>query len=105
MADLAGRVTELAGATLEPRFIPMDQSDREADREIRRRIPDLTKARAVLGYRPKVKLDDGIRELLSGGDIPASWFEPMRYQITRDTHDGPAIIQAEENDTLQPTCR
>lgn len=103
MADLAWRVVQLANVGLEPRFVSMDASDRNAGREIHARIPDLTKARQMLGYEPTVRLDDGIKELLAGGEIPESWFEPMRYQVTLDEKDRSDRVGAEHRDTLQPT--
>ncbi|NLX06059.1 MAG: NAD-dependent epimerase/dehydratase family protein [Phycisphaerae bacterium] len=102
MADLAWRVIELANVNLEPRFVSMGSSDRQADREIVARVPDLSKARSVLGYEPKVSLNDGIRELLRGGNIPASWFEPMMYQITRGQDDVARVAPTEEDHTVQP---
>jgi UDP-glucose 4-epimerase len=103
MADLAWRVIKLAEADLEPRFVPMDQSDRDPEREIDVRSPDLTKARRMLGYEPKISLDEGIKNLLTSGNIPASWFEPMRYEINRDVNDTATHAPAGKVDTLQPT--
>jgi len=102
MCDLARQVIRLANRPLEPRFVPMDQADRDPGREIRTRIPDLTKASRILGYQPKISLDEGIKELLKSGNIPASWFEPMRYQVTRGGDDATTIGQVERADTLQP---
>ncbi|MBU1197735.1 NAD-dependent epimerase/dehydratase family protein [Candidatus Micrarchaeota archaeon] len=43
-------------------LIPFDQSDRSEQREIFRRIPDISKAKR-LGYEPHVRLAEGIRRV------------------------------------------
>ncbi|MFQ5923244.1 MAG: hypothetical protein ACE5M4_10410 [Anaerolineales bacterium] len=48
-------------------------TDRAAEREIRERICDIGRARAVLGYDPKISLRDGIRMLLESGQIFERW--------------------------------
>lgn len=84
MGDLAKRVVKLSGKNIEPDFVPMEESDRHSVREIHHRTPDLQRARKLLGYTPKISLNDGISELLSGPDIPTSWFEPMLYQVKKN---------------------
>jgi len=73
MADLARKVISLTGKDMEPRFIALEESDRSANREIMERVPDITKARKVLGYEPKVSLEDGILRTIENGNIKDSW--------------------------------
>lgn len=73
MADLARKVVSLSGKDIEPRFIAIEESDRSVNREIMERVPDITKARKVLGYEPRVSLDDGILRIIEKGNIKDSW--------------------------------
>ena len=45
------------------RILPYAEADREAARDPRQRIPDISKARRILGYNPTISLDEGLREL------------------------------------------
>lgn len=73
--DLARKVVLLAGKALEPEHVDMTDSDRQTEREIKRRIPCIDKARDLLGYIPRVSLDEGIKEVMDTNCIIDSWFE------------------------------
>ena len=73
----AKKVIEVSGKNIEPSLIPFEIADRSTDREISKRIPDISKARKVLGYEPKVFLEEGIKKVMSSGEIASSWIEPM----------------------------
>ncbi len=62
--ELAERMILKAGNSLRPKFVPYESSDREAKREIRRRVPAITKAKKVLSYQPRVTLNEGIQQVL-----------------------------------------
>jgi dTDP-glucose 4,6-dehydratase len=73
--ELAERIRELVGSASEIRFIDRPQDDPMV------RQPDITSARELLGWAPKVELDEGLRrtiawfaehrELAAGyGDVP-----------------------------------
>jgi UDP-glucose 4-epimerase len=62
--DLARRITELTSSRSQVQRVPLEGTLR-ADREIRRRIPDISKAKKILGYDPRVSLDEGIRHVVS----------------------------------------
>jgi len=79
MKDLAFKVIALARKEITPRFVPMADSDRTASREIQKRVPDLSKARAMLRYEPEVGLDEGIRRVMAYVPIEESWFDPMEW--------------------------
>lgn len=53
--EFAQVVQKVSGRTTEIRYLPARPDDP------RRRRPDISKARAVLGWEPKVKLEDGLR--------------------------------------------
>jgi UDP-glucose 4-epimerase len=52
--DLASRIRRLMGADVEIKFRPLHYTDVEM------RIPNVDKARALLGWEPKVDLDEGL---------------------------------------------
>jgi len=56
--DFAKKIHEVAGGNGEIVFKPLPQDDPKV------RQPDITKARGLLGWSPKVSLDEGIRETL-----------------------------------------
>jgi UDP-glucose 4-epimerase len=55
---LADRVRELAGSSSPIRLIPYDQAYESGFEDMPRRVPDLTKIKAMIGYEPKHGLDD-----------------------------------------------
>lgn len=57
--DLAKMVKELTGSASEIVYYPLPQDDPH------RRCPDTTKAREILGWSPKVKLDEGLRKAIN----------------------------------------
>jgi UDP-glucose 4-epimerase len=56
--DLARRVKARTGSHSEIEIVPYDKAYEEGFEDMRRRVPDLTKVRALLGYEPKVHLDE-----------------------------------------------
>ena len=61
IGDLAERVKQFAGSTSPIQRIPYDQAYEAGFEDMPRRVPDITKIRNVVGYEPKVGLDDIIR--------------------------------------------
>lgn len=64
---LANKIISISGKDIKTEFIPMKKSDRLENREIYNRIPDIKKAKIILGYSPRIHLVDGIKEMI--GDI------------------------------------
>jgi UDP-glucose 4-epimerase len=58
MLELARRVKERTGSASEIVMVPYDQAYEEGFEDMLRRVPDLGKARTLLGYEPKVHLDE-----------------------------------------------
>ncbi|MFQ5875307.1 MAG: NAD-dependent epimerase/dehydratase family protein [Dehalococcoidia bacterium] len=77
--SLARRVIGLCdtGEPINVEVVPYEKSDRRASREIRERIPDISKARKLLRYEPQVSLDQGILRLVEAGEIEETFFEPL----------------------------
>ena len=59
IAEFAERIKRLMGVNGHIKFEPLPQDDP------RMRQPDITKARTLLGWEPKVKLEDGLRDTVS----------------------------------------
>jgi dTDP-glucose 4,6-dehydratase/UDP-glucuronate decarboxylase len=62
MADLARLVIEVTGKPLQVEF-RVDQDPNYLEDNPQRRCPDLTKARKLLGYQPRVDLREGLERL------------------------------------------
>jgi dTDP-glucose 4,6-dehydratase/UDP-glucose 4-epimerase len=54
--DLVAALTRVTGRTIEPRHVPV------AAGGTHRRLPDVTRARQLLGLNPHVSLDEGLRQ-------------------------------------------
>jgi UDP-glucose 4-epimerase len=78
MKELALRVIKVSGKDIEPKMVPLENSDRTVEREIFKRMPSIEKAKKILGYTPKVSLDQGIKLVMDNSDkILETWFDPM----------------------------
>jgi UDP-glucose 4-epimerase len=56
--ELAERVRARTGSKSDIVMVPYDQAYEEGFEDMRRRVPDLTKVHALVGYEPKVHLDE-----------------------------------------------
>jgi len=65
ISDLAVRVKELAGSSSSIEFIPYDRAYEAGFEDMPRRVPDLSKLRSLIGYEPKVGLDEIIRRVIA----------------------------------------
>jgi UDP-glucose 4-epimerase len=54
----------LTGSPSEIVFVPYDQASREGFEDMPRRVPDLTKIRTLIGYRPTVPLDEILKRVI-----------------------------------------
>ena len=64
IGHLAERIRELAGSTSAIRFIPYDEAYESGFEDMPRRVPDLTKIAAMIGYKPQNTLDDILRQVI-----------------------------------------
>lgn len=62
--ELAQMVRETTGAQVEITHIPYDQAYGPQFEETRRRVPDTTRSRDLLGFEAKVSLEDGLRRTI-----------------------------------------
>ena len=62
--DLATRVKQRTQSKSEIELIPYDKAYEEGFEDMPRRVPDLTKARRMIGYEPKHRLDDILVQII-----------------------------------------
>jgi len=58
MGDLAVRIKTMTGSQSPIVRIPYDQAYEEGFEDMPRRVPDIAKIRALVGYEPTVELDE-----------------------------------------------
>ena len=61
--ELAERVKRISGSKSEIVKLPYSEAYEEGFEDMLRRIPDLGKIKSLIGYEPKVKLDEMIRQI------------------------------------------
>jgi UDP-glucose 4-epimerase len=61
---LAQRIIELTGSKSEIRYIPYEEAYEAGFEDMRRRVPDTTKIRNLLGFAPDSNLDDILRDVI-----------------------------------------
>jgi UDP-glucose 4-epimerase len=66
IADLARRVKAATGSQSELRFVPYEVAYAKGFEDMRRRMPDTGKIRALCGWQPVMSLDQIIRQMVSG---------------------------------------
>ncbi len=63
--DLAKKIRQMAGSSSEIVLVPYDKAYETGFEDMPRRVPDLTKIRALIGYEPKVTLDGILERVIS----------------------------------------
>jgi UDP-glucose 4-epimerase len=64
--DLAERIVKLTGSNSDIVLVPYDQAYGEGYEDMRRRVPDNSRAQRLLGFRPATTLDDIILAVATG---------------------------------------
>jgi UDP-glucose 4-epimerase len=65
MHQLAERVRALSGSTSPITFVPYDEAYESGFEDMPRRVPDLSKAEAMIGYKPRHSLDDILTQVIA----------------------------------------
>jgi UDP-glucose 4-epimerase len=65
MIDLAQRVKTLTGSKSVVKLIPYDEAYEEGFEDMPRRVPDIAKAHGLVGFSPKVNLDEILRRVIA----------------------------------------
>jgi UDP-glucose 4-epimerase len=63
--EVAERVKELTGSKSEIVFVPYDEAYEEGFEDMPRRVPDITKARGLVGFEPKEPLDGILKKVIA----------------------------------------
>jgi UDP-glucose 4-epimerase len=63
--ELAERIKKLTGTTADIKFIPYEKAYGKSYQDTRRRVPDVSKAQEMLGFRAEVDLDDGLARTIA----------------------------------------
>jgi UDP-glucose 4-epimerase len=61
---LAERVRDLSGSTSSIKLVPYDQAYESGFEDMPRRVPDLSKAEKMIGYKPRHTLDDILLQVI-----------------------------------------
>jgi UDP-glucose 4-epimerase len=61
---LAERVRDLAGSRSAIKYVPYDEAYESGFEDMPRRVPDLSKAEAMIGYKPRHALDDILTQVI-----------------------------------------
>jgi UDP-glucose 4-epimerase len=62
--ELAERIRTLAGSSSPIKLVPYDQAYESGFEDMPRRVPDLSKIKAMIGYEPRLSLDDVIVQVI-----------------------------------------
>jgi UDP-glucose 4-epimerase len=70
IGELAEQVKRLTGSASPILRVPYDEAYQPGFEDVRRRVPDLAKAERLVGYRPRVELEETLRRVIA--DLRAS---------------------------------
>jgi UDP-glucose 4-epimerase len=65
ISELAEMIIRACGKKMKPQFIPYESFYGRSYEDIRRRVPAVGKAKKLLGWEPKVKLDEGLKRTVA----------------------------------------
>lgn len=65
MEELAHKVVELADSTSKIRYLSYGEAYEEGFEDMQRRVPDITRAKELIGFSPSVGLDEIIRQVVA----------------------------------------
>ena len=63
--DLARRVLALTGSASPIGMVPYEEAYEPGFEDMRRRVPDISRAAALIGYRPRYVLDDTLHRIIA----------------------------------------
>jgi len=62
--ELARKVIEIAGSSSVIEYVPYEQAYERGFEDLRRRVPDIGKAKELVGFEPKISLDEILRRVI-----------------------------------------
>ncbi|MGO4491928.1 dTDP-glucose 4,6-dehydratase [Arthrobacter sp. 2YAF22_2] len=78
---LAERIVELLGSKSDISLVPYEQAYAEGYEDMRRRVPDNSKARQLVGFDPKTTLDEIIKNV-AAEQRPPKTGDPVQWKVT-----------------------
>ena len=60
IAELAQKVKTLTGSSSEIVYVPYDEAYEQGFEDMRRRVPDITRIKELIGFKPSHSLDDAL---------------------------------------------
>lgn len=63
IAELARLILQLTGSPSQPVYVPYDQAYEAGFEDVHRRVPDVSKVRALIGWQAQIPLEDTIRAI------------------------------------------
>jgi UDP-glucose 4-epimerase len=63
--ELAGRIKELTNSESEIAFVPYDEAYEEGFEDMPRRVPDISKVGALIGFRPEMTLEGILQSVIN----------------------------------------
>jgi UDP-glucose 4-epimerase len=64
IGDLAAKIKAMTGSRSEIVTIPYDQAYEAGFEDMPRRVPDISRIRALVGYEPTVQLDETLQRVI-----------------------------------------
>ena len=62
--ELATKIIEMTNSASEIDYIPYEQAYEKGFEDLRRRVPDISKARNMVGFEPETSLDELLRRVI-----------------------------------------
>jgi UDP-glucose 4-epimerase len=82
--DLARKIIALIGSSSPLHFIPYDQAYDRGFEDMRRRVPDVSKLRAIIGYAPHTPLEENLQRVIQ--HMRAAEPEILRRPVVKTEH-------------------
>lgn len=65
MLELANRIKKMTGSSSQIVFVPYEKAYAEGFDDVERRVPDITKIRKLIGYKPLLSLDQMLQDTIA----------------------------------------
>ena len=63
--ELANRIKRMAGSESKVVFVSYGRAYEEGFEDVRRRVPDITKVSRLIGYRPRLSLEETLASIIA----------------------------------------
>lgn len=90
--ELAERIKDLTGTPSRIVLVPYDQAYEEGFEDMMRRVPDISKINALIGYQPKVSLDQILMSVIEYQRLPEMLRKPAPAVKNQSSEPRPHVI-------------